>query len=100
MSLMTIRNSEWTEGWRQENCGSGIELEKRFLWPLAESRYMAWSACPVFIHHPKSDSTVTRRRAFMLCRNGWAPPGIDASSTLIWIIPHRILSTGELGIGL
>src|SRR5258708_2956257 len=45
-------------------------------------------------------SNRTRRRAFMLCRNGWATPGIDASSTLIWIIPHRILSTGELGIGL
>jgi hypothetical protein len=99
-SLMTIRNSGWIEGWRQENCGFGIEVENQSLWPLAESRYMVWSVCLAFTRHLKNESTVTRQHASMLFRNSWATLGIDASSTLIWVIPHRILSTGELGIGL
>jgi hypothetical protein len=43
---------------------------------------------------------VTQRHAFVLFRNSCVTPDIAASSTLIWVIPHRILFTGELDIGL
>src|SRR5215831_16563701 len=99
MSLMMVRNSEWREGWRQENCGSGIEAEKRSLWPLADSRYMASSVCQAFTCHLKNGSVAMRRHAFMLFRNSWATLDIAASSTPIWVIPPQIPSTGELDIG-
>jgi hypothetical protein len=43
---------------------------------------------------------VTRRRAFMLFRDGCVTLDIAAFFTLTWRIPHQIPSTGELDIEL
>src|ERR1700722_2049916 len=99
VSLATIRNSAWIEGWQRDNCGCGSEGEKRSLWLLVESRYMASSVCRASTRHLTDRSMVSRPHAFMLFRHSCVTLDIAASSTPIWVIQHRILFTGELGIG-
>jgi hypothetical protein len=100
VSLPTIRNYAWIEGWQPDNCGCGSEGEIWSLLPLVENRYMAWSVCQASTRHLTDGSMVSRRRAFVLFQNNCLTLGVAASSTLIWVTPHRIPFTGELGIGL
>jgi hypothetical protein len=98
MNLLTTPNCAWIVGWRRDNCGCGIETEKRSLWLLPASQQMEWSACQASIHPLKNGSMVTRRRAFTLFRDGCVRLDIAAFSTLTWRTPHQIRSTGELDI--
>ena len=100
MNLLTIPNCAWIEGWRPDNCGCGIETEKRSLWLLPASQRMEWSACLASIRPLKNGNMVTRRRAFTRFRDGCVRLDIAAFSTLTWQIPHQIPSTGELDIEL
>jgi len=89
MSLMTIRTPSGQQGCGRRTVALGSSW-RTFLWPLAK-RYMA---CPPVgcLYTPESEAR-SRAASFMLCRTA-GRRRIDASSTLIWIIPHRILSTG------
>jgi predicted GNAT family acetyltransferase len=80
----------------------GLAAGQLWLWDNGETMSMAIGREPVEgvvrlsgVYTPADK----RKPAFTLFRSAFVMRGFAASSTLTWVIPRRIPSTGELGIG-